>query len=149
MTPKKLSFTQKRRIARENALKVLYAIDLSGDKPEYAIDNYFDLFSETPEDPDIREYTRSLVTGVLKNKERIDRLVEEYSENWSLDRMAIIDRNILRYAVYEIFYVEDVPPLVSINEAIEIGKIYGNMDSRRFINGILDKISKSLKEMKK
>lgn len=82
-----------------------------------------------------------LVEGVYKNKVEIDALINETSENWKLDRMAVVDRNILRFSVYELLYVDDIPPSVTMNEAIELAKRYGAEDSPSFINGILDKIA--------
>jgi N utilization substance protein B len=81
-----------------------------------------------------------LVLGVLKHCKEIDRLIEKYSENWRLDRMPIIDRAILRMATFELLYCEEVPPKVTLNEAIELGKRFGSEDSGSFINGILDRI---------
>ena len=82
-----------------------------------------------------------LVEGVFKNKDEIDALIDETSENWKIDRMAVVDRNILRFSVYELLYVDDIPPSVTMNEAIELAKRYGAEDSPSFINGILDKIA--------
>ena len=78
--------------------------------------------------------------GVLEHCEELDRLIEQYSENWRLDRIDVIDRNILRMALFELLYCEDIPPKVTINEAIDLGKRYGSEDSGSFINGILDRI---------
>ena len=81
-----------------------------------------------------------LVLGVLEHRQEIDRLIEKYSENWRLDRMDVIDRSILRMAVFELLYCDEIPPKVTLNEAIELGKRYGSEDSGSFINGILDRI---------
>ncbi len=81
-----------------------------------------------------------LVTGVMKERERIDAVIERFSSNWKMSRMSCVDRNILRIAVYELLYCEDIPAKVSINEAIDIGKKYGAEESGAFINGILDSI---------
>lgn len=82
-----------------------------------------------------------LVMGVMENREEIDGVVEGASENWKVSRMAIVDRNILRFSVFEILYLDDIPPSVTMNEAIEIAKRYGTEDSPAFINGILDKVA--------
>jgi len=81
-----------------------------------------------------------LVLGVLEHCEELDRLIQQYSENWRLDRINIIERNILRMALFELLYCEEIPPKVTINEAIDLGKRYGSEDSGGFINGILDRI---------
>jgi len=81
-----------------------------------------------------------LVLGVLEHREALDRLIQQYSENWRLDRINIIERNILRMALFELLYCEEIPPKVTINEAIDLGKRYGSEDSGGFINGILDRI---------
>jgi len=91
-------------------------------------------------DREADEFLRRLVLGVLKHCEELDRLIERYSENWRLDRIDVIDRNILRMALFELLYCEDIPPKVTINEAIDLGKRYGSEDSGSFINGILDRI---------
>ena len=84
-----------------------------------------------------------LIGGVLKNLSDLDSLIKKYVKNWEIDRMAVIDRNILRMAVYEMLYQDDIPPNVSINEAIELAKKYGDIDSGKFVNGVLDKIKKT------
>ncbi len=86
------------------------------------------------------EFLRRLVLGVLDHREELDQLIEKYSENWRLDRIDLIDRNILRMALFELLYCKDIPPKVTINEAIDLGKRYGSEDSGSFINGILDRI---------
>jgi len=85
-------------------------------------------------------FSERIVLGVLKHCKEIDHLIERYSENWRLDRMTLIDRNILRMAIFELLYCEEVPPKVTLNEAIDLGKRYGNEESGSFINGILDRI---------
>jgi len=86
------------------------------------------------------EFVERIVLGVIEHCQEIDRLIEQYSENWRLDRMNLVDRNILRMATFELLYFEDIPPKVTLNEAIDLGKRYGTEDSGSFINGILDRI---------
>ena len=86
------------------------------------------------------EFLKRLVLGVLEHCQEFDRLIEQYSENWRLDRINMVDRNILRMALFELLYCEEIPPKVTINEAIDLGKRYGSEDSGSFINGILDRI---------
>ena len=143
MNSKKLSFTAKRRMARESSLKILYSMDVSGNSAEFCFTYFFDLFWEGEPVQEVMDYTKQIVFGFEEKEDEINKKIQKYSENWTLDRMVIIDRNILRYAIFELFYVNDVPPLVSINESIEIGKRYGTRETKRFINGILDKIVKT------
>ena len=89
-----------------------------------------------------KEFTIQLVKGVMGNIEKIDKTISKYATNWQIDRMAVIDRNILRIAAFELLFLDDIPPKVSMNEAIDIAKRYGDKDSGKFVNGILDKINK-------
>ena len=86
------------------------------------------------------DFLKRLVLGVLEHFPQLDRLIEQYSDNWRLDRINMIDRNILRMALFELLYCEEIPPKVTINEAIDLGKRFGSEDSGSFINGILDRI---------
>jgi len=90
--------------------------------------------------PDTQRFYMTLIKGVIDNKSRIDQLIEQFSNNWKINRMGCVDRNILRIATYELLYCLDIPPKVSINEAVDIGKLYGTEESGSFINGILDSI---------
>ncbi len=126
-----------RRRAREIALQVLYQIDLSQGDPRESLNRYFQNFRPSEKS---REFCWRLVEGVTKKREEIDRLIEENAENWTLKRMAVVDRNILRLAAFELLYCPDIPFKVTLNEAIELAKAYGTEDSGGFINGILDRI---------
>jgi len=95
------------------------------------------------EDPDVREFTLEIVKGTRERLPEIDEIIKKAAEHWSLDRMAVIDRNILRAATYELLYRKDIPPSVAINEALEISKKYSTEESAPFINGILDRIAHS------
>ena len=95
-------------------------------------------------DEEADEFLRRLVLGVLEHCKELDRLIERYSENWRLDRIDVIDRNILRMALFELLYCEDITPKVTINEAIDLGKRYGSENSGSFINGILDRIQNEI-----
>ncbi|MCS7281230.1 MAG: transcription antitermination factor NusB [Desulfobacterota bacterium] len=119
---------------------MLYQQETKGEDPLSALVKYVEIF---PYKEDIVDYSKRLLLGIKKERESIDRLIREASKNWSLERITLVDRNILRIAIYEMLYLEDVPPLVAIDEAIELGKKYGNEDSGDFINGILDSIFKS------
>ena len=132
---------RKRTKAREHALKILYAVDITGNDPEKCIEVFWKDNDES--DKDVREFADAIVLGFQKNRALIDRVITEYTTNWQLKRMAVIDRNVLRAATYELLFREDVPPKVAINEAIDIAKKYGDKDSGKFVNGVLDKINKT------
>jgi N utilization substance protein B len=126
-----------RRKSREFALQVLYQLDITKQDIIKTLAQFQDHFSGNEERDDFME---RLVLGVLEHCQEIDRLIEKYSENWRLVRMNIIDRAVLRMAIFELLYCEEIPPKVTLNEAIELGKRYGSEDSGSFINGILDRI---------
>jgi transcription antitermination protein NusB len=126
-----------RRKSREFALQVLYQLDITKQDIIKTLAQFQDHFSVNEERDDFME---RLVLGVLEHCQEIDRLIEKYSENWRLVRMNIVDRTILRMAIFELLYCEEIPPKVTLNEAIELGKRYGSEDSGSFINGILDRI---------
>ena len=88
------------------------------------------------------EFAKRIVEGVFEHAREVDQLIERFSENWRLDRMTLVDRNILRMAIFELLYCSEIPPKVTLNEAIDLGKRYGSEDSGSFINGILDRIQK-------
>ncbi len=132
-----------RRKAREYALQMLYQYDISHES-EHLIDGYWE-GKEAPED--VKEFSSNLVEGVMKNLSMIDLKISQSASNWSVDRMAVVDRNILRIAIYELLFIKDIPVKVTINEAIEIAKRYGGDDSGSFVNGILDRILKDHTEM--
>jgi N utilization substance protein B len=126
-----------RRRAREIALQVLYQLDIDPQDPKKVVALHWENFQPSEQ---AREFCLRLAEGVLQNRKDIDRLIEENSENWTLKRMAVVDRNILRLATFELRYCPDIPFKVTLNEAIELAKKFGTDDSGAFINGILDKI---------
>ena len=130
-----------RRQAREHALSILYQVDISATPAEEALRLFWKVDSA---DADVMEFAHVLVRGVVAHKGRIDALISEASTNWKLPRMSYVDRNILRLATFELLEMEDIPPMVSVNEGIELGKRYGTTDSSSFINGILDRIARNL-----
>lgn len=131
---------RKRSIARECALKVLYQIEMTSRSPENALEAFWEQESEHPED--VRDFAARIVIGIYENLSRIDEKLGEYATNWQLNRMAVIDRNVLRMGLYELKSGGDIPPKVAINEAVELAKKYGDHDSSKFVNGILDKVHK-------
>ncbi len=128
-----------RRRAREFALQVLYQVDVAGYSADMAYENC--LRNLCPLEG-VKGFSLDLVNGVVEHKKEIDDLIKKYSEHWVLDRMALVDKNILRVAIFELIYCDDLPYKVSINEAIELAKRYGADDSPAFINGILDNIAR-------
>lgn len=133
----------KRRKAREMALQFLYQLDLRGeDDPGTAAAEFW---ARHPVDAEARAFADTLVTGAKLNQPKIDQLIAQFTEHWDLDRMAVVDRNILRVGVYELLWRPEVPPKVAINEAIEMAKKFGTTESSRFINGVLDRIHKELR----
>lgn len=131
---------RRRTKARECALKVLYQIEMTKDNYDESLTRFWEREPESEEV--IKEFATQLVKGVKENSKDIDQTISKYATNWQISRMAVIDRNILRIATYELLYLDDIPPKVSINEAVDIAKKYGDTDSGKFVNGILDKISK-------
>ena len=127
----------KRRKSREFALQVLYQLNITKQDVVKTLAQFQDHFLGNEARDDFME---RLVLGVLEHCQEIDRLIEKYSENWRLDRMDIIDRAILRMAIFELLFCEEIPPKATLNEAIELGKRFGSEDSGSFINGILDRI---------
>ena len=127
----------RRRKSREFALQVLYQLNMTKEDADRALAQFQENFSPQGE---VDEFLKRIVLGVLEHRGELDRLIEQYLENWRLDRINVIDRNILRMALYELLYCEEIPPKVTINEAIDLGKRYGSEDSGSFINGILDRI---------
>ncbi|HYA93831.1 MAG TPA: transcription antitermination factor NusB [Thermodesulfobacteriota bacterium] len=128
---------RRRRRSREYALRVLFQLNITKQEAITALGQFQEHFSRNGE---ADEFMKLLVLGVLEHREALDRLIQQYSENWRLDRINIIERNILRMALFELLYCEEIPPKVTINEAIDLGKRYGSEDSGGFINGILDRI---------
>ena len=128
-----------RRKAREYALQMLFQHEFAGEQSGMEFTEDHKPGKKT--DADLKKFARELVTGTLGHLEEIDGMVQEAAEHWDMDRMAAVDRNILRFAVYEIIYRTDIPAAVTINEALEIAKKYSSLESASFINGLLDKIA--------
>ena len=131
---------RRRTIAREHALKILYQTDITRRTLAESVDDYW--AQEPNKDEEIITYSKLISEGVRKHLKAIDDKISEYATNWQLSRMAVIDRNILRMGLFELKYTTDIPPKVAINEAVELAKKYGDLESSKFVNGILDKIHK-------
>lgn len=125
----------KRRTAREKALQTLFQIDMNDLPPDQAIEHVMD-------QPVWDTYLNQLVNGVTNNKVSIDQKIEKNLENWTFNRLAGIEKAVLRIATYEIFYEEDVPESVAINEAVELAHLFGDEKSGKFVNGVLSKMIK-------
>ena len=130
-----------RRLSRELALQVLFQQEFN---PKQTSEAALTMFRDSFEaDPEVWTYARELLGGVEANHAAIDQIIQKCSAHWKLKRMALVDLNIMRVAAYEMkFAVEKVPPAVAIDEAIEISKKYGSVDSAPFVNGILDQVMK-------
>ena len=130
-----------RRDGREAAVQFLYANDIQGiiDYSPEKLDDFWELRDAKPF---VREFAAELIVGVLENLTGIDAAIRNQLENFSFQRLAAVDRNILRLGAFEILHANHIPPQAAINEAIEIAKRFGTDDSARFVNGILDKILK-------
>jgi N utilization substance protein B len=136
-----------RRKSREHALQMLFQWDITHDAIESIIGTFWETL-EFPEPADVVDFANALATGTIDQVEKIDELLERHADNWRLDRMAVVDRNLLRLATYEFFTEREsgeIPAAVIINEAIEIAKRFSADGSPQFINGILDSIRKELK----
>jgi len=134
----------KRRKGREIALQLLYQKEAAQISINEAIDNYKKYFNV--KNPEIFKFGEELAIGVAEKIDFIDNIIKKYTPSWPLERQNLTDKNILRLAIYEMFFRPDIPEVVSINEAIELAKRYGTDDSPAFINGVLDSIYK--KEIK-
>ncbi|QDV11301.1 hypothetical protein CA51_11630 [Rosistilla oblonga] len=132
-----------RRRAREVTLQLLYEYDFGTERSRSDRDQFIE--TRMRNHPALSDFARSLLGGVMNNRGQIDSLLARHSSNWSISRMAVIDRNILRLGIYEIVFGK-TPGRVAINEAIEIAKRYGDRKSRGFVNGILDRILSESKQ---
>lgn len=131
----------RRRRGRETALKLLYATDVT----QESIDDILQApWIKTLAPEGVRAFAAVLALGVTRHRDEIDTMVQEWSMNWSLERIGIIERNILRFAIYELLFLPDIPPNVTINEAVEVAKRYGTNEAPAFINGILDRIKQEI-----
>ena len=129
---------RKRTRSRELALQLLYQFDARGEDARDQMEQFLE--GEEPGEEEVHAFARRLVEGTRRERAAIDELLAGAAENWKLHRMAIVDRNILRMAIYEMLHLDEIPAKVSINEAIELGKRYSTKQSGSFINGILDRI---------
>lgn len=130
---------RKRTQAREAALQILYQHEMNPGPVRELLDNYWE--NNDAVTPDVKGFAEQIVCGTLQHVAELDQLIKKAAQNWDLERMAVLDRNILRFAVYELLFVEDVPPKVTINEAVNIAKRFSQEESGKFVNGVLDHIN--------
>jgi N utilization substance protein B len=131
---------RKRTKSREFALQVLYQIDITHEKPDTALDNFWQDHADEELDDEIRSFASDIAKGVVEKLVDIDRKIAQYAANWQLERMAVVDRNILRLGCFELMFRDDIPPKVSINEAVDLAKKFSGVESGKFVNAILDKV---------
>ncbi|WP_078552928.1 transcription antitermination factor NusB [Bacillus alkalicellulosilyticus] len=129
-----------RRLARLRAVQALFQIDLTDAPWQEAVDNTLD------EGEELTPFLEEIITGTLQHKESIDEILKKNIENWSLERVGNVDRAILRMAIHEMKYIDDIPKNVTFNEAIELGKAFGGEESGRFINGVLSNVVANLEK---
>ena len=132
---------RKRTQAREYVLQILYQAEMTRRNIEVAGGQFW--ADADPVDETVRGFAQRLTLGIEQALQNIDAKISQYATNWQLSRMAVIDRNVLRIGVYELLFADDIPPKVTINEAVELAKKYGDLESGKFVNGILDKIHKT------
>ena len=128
---------RKRTKARESVLQILYQADVTDDSIGMILERYW---KERKRNPEVIEFANEIAKGASERLKEVDGVISEYSENWDINRMPIIDRNILRLATYELLFMDDIPPKVTIDEAVELANRYGSINSGKFVNGVLDKI---------
>ncbi|MBA2251084.1 MAG: transcription antitermination factor NusB [Nitrospirales bacterium] len=125
-----------RRQSRERALQILFQWDIHGDTQHWLED----FWERNPPTEDVREFAERLVNGVMTNHKELDRLIGAHATNWTVSRMPVVDRNILRAALYELLWMPEVPAKVTVNEAIELAKQFADDETKKIVNGILDNI---------
>jgi len=131
----------KRTKSREIALQVLYQVEMNGGDAEEVFNLFWQHFGPSP---GLKEFSQKIVQGVCQHRKKIDTIIESFSEHWRLERITVVDRNILRLAIFELLLCPDIPTKVVLNEAVELGKRFGSDQSGSFVNGILDRISHQL-----
>jgi N utilization substance protein B len=137
---------RKRTAGRECALQLLYQWDLTKSEPDDIVTLFW---ASREEEAETRAFAEQLLRGTVHQMAIIDQTLEKYAENWALTRMAVVDRNILRLGTYELLFIDEIPSKVTINEAVELAKRFGDVESSKFINGILDKIHKTVAPQKR
>jgi len=132
-----------RRQSRKRAMQILFELDVNKQDTEVVLRHAWKQQEDLPSSA--RKFTESLVRGTVEHLKEVDDLIKSYADNWDIKRINGIDKNVMRVALYEMLYCDDIPPVVSINEAVDIAKEYGDVKSGQFVNGILDRARKDLK----
>lgn len=135
--------SQKRRIVREKVLQALYAYEISREPIESIVDN---ILTDLKKQPESLNFAKGLILKVIESTDELDGLIKGRVEHWEFGRLAVIDKIILRMCICELLYFEDIPPKVSINEAIEIARAFSTEKSDKFVNGVLDSVLDTLKQ---
>jgi len=126
-----------RRKSRELAMQFLYNLEMNHQDIDDALRYFWEM---NPADESCREFAENIIRGAMEHKQEIDSIIDKFTINWDIERIAIVDRNVLRIGIYEMLFRDDIPPVVSINEAVDIAKKYSTGESGKFVNGILDKV---------
>ena len=130
-----------RREAREYILQILFHLDFNPTETGRILKWFW---KENPCGEEVSLFVERVINGIAEKQKDLDALISKYSENWKIHRMGAVDRNVLRMALYEMLYCDDIPPVVSINEAVDIAKYFSNKESGSFVNGILDRVMETL-----
>lgn len=142
MAPDSSRSSSRRRRLREAVVRVLYAVDVSGTDPRAAVDRYADTLSDGPTQAELGDW----VMAVMGRLEEVDERIRSASANWKLERMAAVDRCIIRLGTWELLARPEIPARATINEAIEIARRYGSEESTAFVNGVLDRVAREIPE---
>lgn len=121
-------------------MQILYQMDITRDSCEACLDSFWQAQEADGPEAESKDFACALVKGVADNRQLLDAKISQYASNWELERMAVVDRNILRLSAFELTFRSDIPPKVSINEAVELAKRYSTAEAGKFVNAILDKI---------
>jgi transcription antitermination factor NusB len=131
---------RKRTKAREYVLQMLYQVDITGGNWQETLENFWEAGNQEDAISELKDFSAELLGGVIQHLQEIDKKISKYAANWQLERMAFVDRNIMRLGCFELLYRADIPPKVAINEAVELAKKYSGLESGKFVNAILDQI---------
>jgi len=131
---------RKRTKAREYVLQMLYQVDITGGAWQDTLKTFWESNDQSDISAELKDFSAQLLEGVIEHMQEIDKKISKYAANWQLERMAFVDRNIMRLGCFELIFREDIPPKVAINEAVELAKKYSGSESGKFVNAILDQI---------
>jgi N utilization substance protein B len=131
---------RKRTKAREYVLQMLYQVDVTRGNWQEILKSFWEFSEESNISDELKGFSAELLGGVVEHMQEIDKKISRYAANWQLERMAFVDRNIMRLGCFELIFREDIPPKVAINEAVELAKKYSGLESGKFVNAILDQI---------